>query len=79
MRDGKQCSGWTSNAGPGLASRLAVRQMRWLVLALMVTTVDAQTLLEGNVVGITDGDTLTLLVDRTQHKVRLDTFVRATP
>ena len=30
----------------------------------------AQTL-SGRVVGITDGDTLTLLVDRTQHKIRL--------
>ncbi len=39
-------------------------------------------LLEGRVVGITDGDTLTLLVDRAQHKIRLaqiDTPERAQP
>jgi endonuclease YncB( thermonuclease family) len=42
----------------------------------------AQSTLEGRVVGITDGDTLTLLVDRTQHKIRLaqiDTPERAQP
>jgi endonuclease YncB( thermonuclease family) len=42
----------------------------------------ANTILEGNVVGITDGDTLTILVDRTQHKIRLaqiDTPERSQP
>ncbi|MDB4521966.1 thermonuclease family protein [Gammaproteobacteria bacterium] len=31
----------------------------------------AETLLTGKVVAIADGDTLTLLVDHTQHKIRL--------
>ena len=41
------------------------------LVVLVALTADAQTSLEGTVVGITDGDTLTLLVDRTQHKIRL--------
>jgi micrococcal nuclease len=54
--------------------------MRWilLVIVLMAFSVSAETI-SGYVVGITDGDTLTLLVDRTQIKVRLteiDTPVR---
>ena len=43
---------------------------------------DNQIVMNGKVVGITDGDTLTLLVDRTQHKIRLaqiDTPERAQP
>jgi endonuclease YncB( thermonuclease family) len=46
------------------------------------TNANADSLLEGRVVGITDGDTLTLLVDRAQHKIRLaqiDTPERAQP
>ena len=47
-------------------------QMVVAVLVLLAAGVaGAQTVLEGKVVGITDGDTLTLLVDRTQHKIRL--------
>ena len=33
--------------------------------------VDSQQAMLGKVVGITDGDTLTLLANRTQHKIRL--------
>ena len=46
--------------------------MRWilLVIVLIALPVSAETI-SGYVVGITDGDTLTLLVDRTQIKVRL--------
>jgi endonuclease YncB( thermonuclease family) len=46
------------------------------------TNANADSLLEGTVVGITDGDTLILLVDRTQHKIRLaqiDTPERGQP
>ena len=39
-----------------------------LLLALICTHAWSET---GTVVSITDGDTLTLLVDRTQHKIRL--------
>jgi len=41
-----------------------------LVFLFVAGTASAETLL-GEVVGITDGDTLTLLVNRTQHKIRL--------
>ena len=41
-----------------------------ILIALVNFSVAAETL-SGKVVGITDGDTLTLLVDRTQHKIRL--------
>ena len=46
--------------------------MRWilLVIVLIALPVSAETI-SGYVVGITDGDTLTLLVDRAQIKVRL--------
>ena len=58
-------------------------KLAWLGLAipLFATQTWGETL-EGNVVGITDGDTLTLLVDRTQHKIRLaqiDTPERGQP
>ena len=45
----------------------------WVVVLVLLGALDAsaQSVLEGNVVSITDGDTLTLLVDRTQHKIRL--------
>ncbi len=57
--------------------------MRWIALlvVLLPGIVLAETL-SGYVVGITDGDTLTLLVDRTQHKIRLaeiDTPERGQP
>ncbi len=48
--------------------------MRWKYLLLIVFLSPGGGLadtLAGRVVGITDGDTLTLLVDRTQHKIRL--------
>jgi endonuclease YncB( thermonuclease family) len=41
------------------------------VLAIATTVVTAATL-TGKVVGIADGDTLTLLMDKTQIKVRLE-------
>jgi endonuclease YncB( thermonuclease family) len=53
-----------------------------IVLLLAASVASGQPVLEGSVVGITDGDTLTLLVDRTQHKIRLaqiDTPERAQP
>ena len=58
-------------------------KLAWLGLAipLFATQTWGETL-EGRVVGITDGDTLTLLVDRTQHKIRLaqiDTPERGQP
>ena len=64
------------------ASTLAV--IRWVITVVLFagSVVTAQSALEGEVVGITDGDTLTLLVDRTQHKIRLaqiDTPERAQP
>ena len=57
--------------------------MRWIALlvVLLPGIVLAETL-SGYVIGITDGDTLTLLVDRTQHKIRLaeiDTPERGQP
>ena len=41
------------------------------IVLLVITPLTLAETLYGNVVGITDGDTLTLLVDRTQIKVRL--------
>ncbi len=57
--------------------------MRWIALlvVLLPGIVLAETL-SGYVVGITDGDTLTLLADRNQHKIRLaeiDTPERGQP
>ena len=48
-------------------------QMRYLPLLLLLITFPAQaeTVYQGNVVKIADGDTLTLLVDNQQHKIRL--------
>jgi len=48
--------------------------MKWkylLVLVLLLPGITFAESLAGKVVGITDGDTLTLLVHRTQHKIRL--------
>ena len=42
-----------------------------LILLLVVFPATAQTIYHGKVVRIADGDTLTLLVDSTQHKIRL--------
>lgn len=42
-----------------------------LVLLLLMPSAFAATNLNGMVVGIADGDTLTLLVDRQQHRIRL--------
>ena len=59
--------------------------MNWKYLLLLVLLLPEITLAEslsGRVVGITDGDTLTLLVERTQYKVRLteiDTPVKGQP
>jgi endonuclease YncB( thermonuclease family) len=53
-----------------------------LLLLLCASAYAEGTTLTGRVVGIMDGDTLTLLVDRTQHKIRLaqiDTPERAQP
>ena len=59
----------------------AVKVSILIGLALVAFSVSAETL-SGRVVGITDGDTLTLLVNRTQHKIRLaeiDTPERGQP
>ncbi len=42
-----------------------------LLLVLLLPGITLAESLSGRVVGITDGDTLTLLVNRTQYKVRL--------
>ena len=39
---------------------------------LLAASASAQTTLASRVVGVTDGDTLTLLDDSKQHKIRLD-------
>ena len=41
------------------------------LVSVFLAYADAATILSGTVVSIADGDTMTLLVDRTQHKVRL--------
>ena len=48
-------------------------QMRYLPFLLLLVTfpVAAETVHYGKVIKIADGDTLTLLVDNTQHKIRL--------
>jgi endonuclease YncB( thermonuclease family) len=53
---------------------LAVRSITTLFLASLVASTQARTkTIEGLVVGVTDGDTITLLdVDNRQHKIRLD-------
>lgn len=43
----------------------------WLALGLLAATAHASEPFSGRVVGIADGDTLTVLADATQHKVRL--------
>ena len=48
-----------------------MRQAILLLVFLLLTGITQAETLSGQVVGITDGDTLTLLVDRTQHKIRL--------
>jgi micrococcal nuclease len=53
-----------------------------VLVALVATPAVADSVIQGKVVGITDGDTLTLLVDRAQYKIRLaqiDTPERAQP
>jgi len=40
-------------------------------ILLLTTLAHAQTTITGKVVGITDGDTITVLQDRTQYKIRL--------
>lgn len=44
---------------------------RLILYLLLLPNLALGALLEGAVIGIADGDTLTLLVDRTQHKIRL--------
>jgi len=43
----------------------------WVVFGLFVTTAHAAEGFSGRVVGVADGDTLTVLAGETQHKVRL--------
>jgi len=43
-----------------------------LTVALLLPLACAAVELSGKVVAIADGDTLTLLVDKTQHRIRLD-------
>ena len=45
--------------------------MRLIWLLLIAIPVSAETL-HGRIVGIVDGDTVDLLVERTQHRIRLD-------
>ncbi len=45
--------------------------MRLIWLLLIAFPVSAETL-NGRIVGIVDGDTVDLLVERTQHRIRLD-------
>ena len=47
--------------------------MRYLSLLLLLATflASAETVYQGKVVKIADGETLTLLVDSQQHKIRL--------
>jgi endonuclease YncB( thermonuclease family) len=42
-----------------------------LLLLLVTFPVAAETIYQGKVIKIADGDTLTLLVDSKQHKIRL--------
>lgn len=42
------------------------------VFLCILLAIAAEPELTGKVVGVHDGDTLTLLVDRTQYKIRLD-------
>ncbi len=42
-----------------------------LTLAALVTTVHADDVISGKVVGVADGDTITVLENRTQFKIRL--------
>ena len=44
---------------------------KYLLLVLLLPGITLAETLAGRVVDITDGDTLTLLVNRTQYKVRL--------
>lgn len=48
-----------------------IRNIILFLTFLYPVLVLGQTTLEGKVVAIADGDTLTILVDRTQHKIRL--------
>lgn len=57
-------------AGRGLAFYLAGLLVCVLAVAAVFTDARADTL-TGRVVGVADGDTLTVLVDRTEHRVRL--------
>jgi micrococcal nuclease len=43
-----------------------------LLIALLLTTTAADTDLRGKVVGVSDGDTITLLVDKKTIKIRLE-------
>ena len=42
-----------------------------VLVAALLAAADREQILSGEVVAIADGDTLTLLVDKTQHKIRL--------
>ena len=51
--------------------RETIMRLSVLALVMLATTASADTL-TGFVTAITDGDTIVLLVDKTQHKVRLN-------
>ena len=65
----------TSRMRRGLVdpARLSAQLLRWLILATpLAVAAGGSWIIEGRVVGVSDGDTITVLDDaKTQHKIRL--------
>lgn len=55
-----------------IVRRTALWFCAWIIVVQCLAFAAEHGELVGNVVGVHDGDTLTLLVDRTQYKIRLD-------